>query len=170
MSWGKNTEHSRDRAPFTSCLGRGSLLRTITQVIAQMTPAVAGLLHLPHDLPICKGPVLAALSADEFHPRPIYLSSPHAPSLLVATSPSAFWRAACDASCRLSIKRPVSVPVFGHPREKGRSGASGDGGGAGRAEPVNTRGGGAGDAGGGQVTMARAATFGLLDSAWANVP
>jgi len=76
MSWGKNTKHLRDRSTFTSYFGRGSILRTITQVIAQTTHrAVAGLLHLPHYLPICKGPVLAAISADEFRPRLICFSS-----------------------------------------------------------------------------------------------
>jgi hypothetical protein len=39
MSWGKNTEHWRDRFTFTSCFGRESLLWTITQVIAQTTAA-----------------------------------------------------------------------------------------------------------------------------------
>jgi hypothetical protein len=61
----------RARSTFASRFGSGSLLRTITHVIALKTPALlAGLLHLPHDLPICKGPVLAAISADEFRPRP----------------------------------------------------------------------------------------------------
>src|SRR5207248_4707387 len=37
--------------------------------------AVAGSLHLHHYLSICKGPVLAAISADEFRPRLIRFSS-----------------------------------------------------------------------------------------------
>jgi hypothetical protein len=38
-------------------------------VIAHRTPAaVAGLPHIPHKLPIYKGPVLAAISADDVRP------------------------------------------------------------------------------------------------------
>ena len=57
-------------------LSEGGLLRTITRVIAQTISARSpGLPHLPHYLPICKGPVLAAISADQFRPRLICLSS-----------------------------------------------------------------------------------------------
>src|SRR5207249_3058090 len=58
-----------------------SLLRTITQVVAQTSVRSPGR-RTSHYLPICKGPVLAAISADEFRRAPTTSSShPHAPSL-----------------------------------------------------------------------------------------
>jgi hypothetical protein len=87
-------------------------------VIAQRTPAaVAGLLHLPQKLPIYKGPVSAAISADDVRPCLICFSStPNAPSLLGRIVRALFWRPRAVSPI---YKRPVSVAVFGHPPQKG---------------------------------------------------
>jgi hypothetical protein len=65
---------------------------------------------------------LAAISADEFRPRLICLSrcSPRSIS---------FFESRVQREFPPIYKRPVFSPPFGHSLEKGRSDASGDGGG-----------------------------------------
>ncbi len=127
----KSKERLRPRSTFPSRFGSESLLRTITRVIALRNPPVlAGLLHLPHDLPICKGPLVVAISADEFRPRLIRFSS--------FPLPAVFWTVACHACCLLSIKRPVLSPFsdIGTKRTLRRIRGRWR---PGRAEPANTR-------------------------------
>ena len=83
---------------------------------------LAGLLHLPHDLPICKGPILAAISADEFRPRP-------APLLLLPVMgtlhlsqgrvlPSALLDGRVPRDLPPIHQKAGFQPVFGHRHEK----------------------------------------------------
>jgi len=88
-------------------------------VIAETTPcAVAGLLHLPHYLPMCKGPVLAAISADEFRPRRNYFSSSARSIFSRAEFSQRSFATACDASGLLSVKGRFSARFRTFARKK----------------------------------------------------
>ena len=134
---------------------RGARTRRTCEIGPRRPPAsewVTGLLHLPHYLPICKGPVLAAISADEFRPRRNYFSS----SARSIFSRAEFSQRSFFYRVRRQLppiyKRPVLSPfsnirakkrTLRRVRRRWR---------AGRAEPANTRNDGSGDAGDGQLT------------------
>ncbi len=133
MSWGKNTEHLRGR-PRSPPVRRGSLLRTITQVIARTTAARSpGCCTSLIPSPSVKGPFRRRFRRMSSPAPDLLLVIPHAPSLLGQVLGALFWRGACAASCLLSIKRPVPGPFSDSRPKKGRSDGSGDGGG--RVEP-----------------------------------
>ena len=87
----------------------GGLARSV-HVDLLVRNGVAGLLHLPHYLPICKGPVLAAISADEFRPRPNYFSSSTRSISPWAESPSALLESRARCELPPIYKRPVRSP------------------------------------------------------------
>ena len=124
-------------------------------MIAQTTSARSPGWHLPHDLPICKGPVLAAISAGEFRPR--LICSRHPPRFISprASSSSTFLESRVRCDLPPIHQRPALSPFSDIRPKKGRLDASGDGGGRVEPSPRIRVGGGSGDARDGQVTDER---------------
>jgi len=138
---GHRGETSVDRSFHVSRKSKGAIASPVHD-----PRALAGLLQHPHHLSIYKGPVLAAISADEFRPRLICLSLfPRCISLF--GEPRATRVASYRSKGRVRPRFRRSARRKDAPKRQGTLRA-------GRAEPANTRGTGSGDAADGQVTRA----------------